>query len=65
MTAIECLVLESVRRLNNATKLQIRTCLVEMTGRPVSPENVTQAIDVLESRGLVSSLERDRVKLTV
>ncbi len=65
MTAIECLVLESVRRLNNATKLQIRICLVEMTGRPVSPENVTQAIDVLESRGLVSSLEQDRVKLTV
>ena len=65
MTAIECLVLASVRRLNNATKLQIRICLVEMTGRPVSPENVTQAIDVLESRGLVSSLEQDRVKLTV
>ena len=64
MTAIECLVLESVRRLNHATKLQIRTCLVEMTGKPVSPEDVSHAVGALQNKGLVSSSERDLVTLT-
>ncbi len=63
MTAIECLVLESVRRLNHATKLQISGCLNEMTGKPVSQENVLQAIGALENRGLVSSSDKDLVTL--
>ncbi len=63
MTAIECLVLESVRRLNQATKLQIHTCLVEMTGKQVSCENVSEAIGALENKGLVSSSGQDLVTL--
>ena len=64
MTAIEYLVLESVRRLNPATKLQIRTCMAEMTGNPVSPENVSNAIGALENKGLVSSSDQDLVTLS-
>ena len=63
MTAIECLVLESVRRLNQATKLQIRTCLTEMTGKPVPQEHVSEAIGALENKGLVSSSGEDLVTL--
>ncbi len=63
MTAIECLVLESVRRLNHATKLQIGGCLTEMTGKPVSQENVLQAIGTLENKGLLSSSDKDLVTL--
>ena len=57
MTAMELLVLESVRSLPQADAERIRCYVSELTGEPVSPEGISGALQSLLNRKMLSSKE--------
>lgn len=57
MTAMELLVLESVRGLTRADAERIRSYVSELTGEPVSPEGISEALQSLLNRKMLSSKE--------
>jgi hypothetical protein len=59
MTAIELLVLESINSVKEADAEKIRSCVSEMTGEPVSREGISEALESLMSRKMLSSGESD------
>ena len=59
MTAIEVLVLESVHRLTEADADKIRSCVRELTGKPVSRERISEVLQNLMNREMLSSQESD------
>ncbi len=59
MTAMELLVLESINSLREADADKIRSYVSELTGEPVSPKGISEALQSLMNRKMLSSGESD------
>ena len=55
MTALEHLILESVRRLDGPDAEQIRSNIDELMGGQISEERLAKALESLQGRDLVAS----------